>query len=69
MMTPSSPRNWKWLSGNPHLLHKDKESIQKLINDLHFMKTINVLSIGWNKDMIDRALRLLILLKKEYHLQ
>ena len=68
MMT-SSPRNWKWPSGNPHLLHKDKESIQKLINDLHFMKTINVLSIGWNKDMIDRALRLLILLKKEYHLQ
>ena len=60
--------DWRWPEGNPPLLRKDKESIQKLINDLHFVKSINIYNINWNIDMINAATRLSDLLKKEYHL-
>ena len=60
---------WNLSGGNPHLVHKDKESIQSLINSLHFIKTINVYNQRWSKRMIRQASELLVLLKKEYHLE
>lgn len=60
--------DWKWPEGNPPLLRKDRESIQKLINDLHFVRSINIYNINWNNDMINRATKLSDLLQKEYHL-
>ena len=60
--------DWKWPEGNPPLFRKDKESIQKLINELHFVKSINIYNINWNNDMISTATRLSELVKKEYHL-
>ena len=60
--------DWKLPEGNPPLLRKDKESIQKLINDLHFVRSINIYNINWNNDMINTARRFSELLKKEYHL-
>ena len=60
--------DWKLPEGNPRLLRKDKESIQKLIYDLHFVRSINIYNMNWNSDMINRATRLSELLKKEYHL-
>jgi len=60
---------WSWPQDNPHLQHKDKENIQRLINNLHFIKAINTYNINWNNGMIDRASKLLALLKKDYHLE
>jgi hypothetical protein len=61
--------DWSWPKDDLHLLHKDKVSIQKLMNSLHFIKSINVFNIGWNEYMINRASELLAFLKKEYHLK
>jgi len=60
--------DWNRPEDNPPLLRKDKESIQKLINDLHFVRSINIYNINWNIDMINVATRLSELLKKEYNL-
>ena len=60
--------DWKLPEGNPPLLRKDKESIQKLIYDLHFVRSINIYNMNWNNDMINRATRLSELLIREYHL-
>ena len=60
--------DWKFPEGNPPLFRKDKESIQKLINDLHFVRSTNIYNMNWNNDMINTATRLSELLKKEYHL-
>ncbi len=61
--------DWQMPKDNPHLLHKDKESIQRLINSVHFLKSINLFNIGWNSIMKHRASGLSQFLKTEYHLQ
>ena len=60
--------DWSLPKDNPRLLHKDQESIKSFINSLHFIKAINIFNIGLNEQTINRASKLLILLKKEYHL-
>jgi hypothetical protein len=72
MMTTAPPPfhiGWNWPEGNPPLLRKDKESLQKLINNLHFVKSINIYNVRWSNEMIGRASRLSEFLKKEYHLK
>ena len=65
---PPTQIDWNWPEVNPTLLRKDKESLQKLINDLHFLRSMNIYNINWNNDMINIATKLSELLKKEYHL-
>jgi len=54
---------------NPPLVRKDRESIQNLINNLYFLKSMNAFNMVWNKDLIDRGSKLLKQLKNEYHLK
>ena len=60
--------DWGWPEGNPLLLHKDKESLRRLKNSLHFVKSIDLFEQNWSKGLIKRASELLIFLKKEYDL-
>ena len=61
--------DWDWPANNPPLLHKDKENLNRLINSLHFVKSIDLFEQNWSRDLINRASKLLTLLKKEYHLE
>jgi hypothetical protein len=60
---------WSLPDDDPHLLYKNKESIQKLVNSLHFLKSINIFIVGWNEDRINQASSLIEFLKKEYNLK
>jgi hypothetical protein len=59
---------WSWPEGNPSLLRKDKETLQKLINDLHFLRSMNVYNVNWNNNMVNIATSLWSLLKRKYYL-
>jgi hypothetical protein len=61
--------DWSWPKDNPHLIRKDRESIQQLINSVHFIRSINTYYIRWDNDMVNRASNLLTLMKNEYHLE
>ncbi|HWC54147.1 MAG TPA: hypothetical protein VG676_11230 [Chitinophagaceae bacterium] len=55
--------------GNPHLLSKEKNKLQKLLGSIHFLKSINIFLMNWQNNYKTKAQSLLEFIKKEYHLE
>ena len=56
-------------SGNPQLLDKNKIQLQKFMNDIYFLKSINNFLLKWFSALLTSAHHLLDYLYKEYHLK
>ncbi len=56
-------------AGNPHLLTKDKKILQQFLSEIHYLKTVNLGSIGWFKKRKTTAENILQFINKEYGLQ
>ena len=56
------------LSGNPEI-SGNKEDMFQLYFRMHYLNAINILNRNVNSDLLQRASSLLMLLKKEYHLE
>ena len=55
--------------GNPHLLTKEKDKLQKLFGSVHFLKAINIFLMNWQNNYKVKAQSLLEFIQKEYHLK
>ena len=55
--------------GNPPLMTNDERIINKCIVRIHYLRSLMLASQNFIKDQVDEAARLIIFLKKEYHLK
>ncbi len=53
-------------AGNPHLVTKDKKIIQQFLSEIHYLKTVNLGSIGWFKKRKAAAENILRFINKQY---
>ena len=56
-------------SGNPALLTNDKQKLNELMSQLHFVKAINNINIYYENKLKEQAILTMNILKKEYHLK
>jgi hypothetical protein len=55
--------------GNPHLISKEKNKLQKLLGSVHFLKAINIFLMTWQNNYKAKAQSLLEFIQNEYHLK
>ena len=60
---------FKMAEGNPQLLTEDKRILQKFINHIHFLKSINYWHLRWYTKQIKVAYDILDYFQKKYDLQ